>query len=341
MAEEWSDGPLAVAVRPPETERAMDALRAEGVYDERRRLREREGAVEVPVTAAPTATTVGTVIEQSTPVYRAGGLPERLRERGWTDDEVADAPGSWAVVGDVILVEGAALDDAPRPDEVGAALLDLHGNAHTVLAREGIAGSHREPSVRVVAGDDDTKTVHVEAGTRYALDLETVMFSPGNERERIRMGEVVSEGERVLDMFAGVGYFALPMARAGARVTAVERRPETFRYLLENIPLNDVDDRLRPFRADCADVAPEIDAERVVMGHFDAVEYLDPALDALEPGGTIHLHDAVHESERSRPVERLTEAAGARGRDVTVLDRRAVKGYSEGITHMVVDATIG
>jgi tRNA wybutosine-synthesizing protein 2 len=30
-------------------------------------------------------------------------------------------------------------------------------------------------------------------------------------------------------MFAGIGYFTLPMARAGATVTAVEHNPTSFR----------------------------------------------------------------------------------------------------------------
>ncbi len=95
------------------------------------------------------------------------------------------------MLGSVVLVD---IGDSPRPAEVGDALLALHGEAETVLARHGISGEHREPSVKVIAGDGDTETVHTEHGTRYAMDLAEVMFSPGNEAERARMGEIVSEG---------------------------------------------------------------------------------------------------------------------------------------------------
>jgi tRNA wybutosine-synthesizing protein 2 len=95
--------------------------------------------------------------------------------------------------------------DDMLPEERREALLELHG---------------------------EIEPVHVEHGTRYALDLSTVMFSPGNEAERARMGEIVESGERVFDAFAGVGYFALPMARAGAEVTAAELDPEAYRLLL-------------------------------------------------------------------------------------------------------------
>jgi tRNA wybutosine-synthesizing protein 2 len=92
------------------------------------------------------------------------------------------------------------------------------------------------------------------------------------------------------------------------------------------------------------------------MGYFDAseprsedsqtasgpsYEYLDSALDALAPGGTVHMHEATPEDLVSdRPVERLETAGAELGRTVEVRDRRRVKGYSEGVAHVVVDAEV-
>ncbi|WP_122089963.1 class I SAM-dependent methyltransferase [Halalkalicoccus subterraneus] len=346
------DDPLAAIVPKPDGERTIDALREEGVYDDSRKVREAGGdALALPVTAPPTETAVREVIRQPNPEPRTHGLEEMLSERGWDDGELERVPSSWAVIGTVILARFE--EDCPREGEVGEALLELHGSADTVLAREGIDGTHREPSVRIVAGAGDTETVHTEHGTRYALDLARVMFSPGNKRERARMGEVVEEGERVLDMFAGIGYFALPMARADARVTAIERNPVAFRYLLENAVLNGVEDRIDAYRADCRDV--EIDeVDRVVMGYYDAseprdsgetgtsYEYLPSALGALRDGGVLHMHETTPESEiPERPVSRLREAAANAGRTVDVLDTRRVKSYSAGVAHVVLDARVG
>jgi tRNA wybutosine-synthesizing protein 2 len=140
-------------------------------------------------------------------------------------------------------------------------------------------------------------------------------------------------------MFAGIGYFTLPMARAGAHVTAVERNPTAFQFLLENAVTNGVQDRVDAYRADCRDV--EASADRVVMGYYDAYEYLDAALDALDPGGVVHLHEATPEDCLwDRPVGRLRDAANERGRTVEVLDRRRVKSHSEGVWHVVVDARV-
>ncbi|MFC6939478.1 class I SAM-dependent methyltransferase [Salinirubellus sp. GCM10025818] len=329
---------LAALVDESRAEAAIESLRGEGVYDDARSVAPHdEGRVALPVTEPPVGTDVREVIEADLP-WRTRGLADLLRERGWEDDEIDRAPGSWAVVGSVVLVD---IGDAPRPEEVGEALLSLHGEADTVLARGGVSGTTREPDIEVLAGEGDTETVHTEHGIRYALDLAAVMFAPGNEAERARMGEVVGEGERVFDMFAGIGYFTLPMARAGAAVTATEVNPTAFRYLAENAVLNGVEDRISAFRADCRDVEVEA-VDRVVMGYYEAWEYLDSALSALRPGGVVHLHEATPEAELwDRPISRLREAADERGRGVEVLDRRVVKSHSPGVDHVVVDARVG
>lgn len=350
---------LAAVVRKPDSETTIAALREEGVYDATRKVRERDDRlVELPVTDPPSATDVLDVVEQVEPERRLPDLESHLREMGWTDEEIARAPSSWAVVGSVLLVtfgddgddgdrgaEGSSGDDEEARgidrEEVGEALLALHGEADTVLANEGVSGDHREPSVSVVAGAGDTETVHTEHGTRYALDLAEVMFSPGNKAERARMGEAVAPDERVFDMFAGIGYFTLPMARAGADVTAVERNPAAFRYLIENAMLNDVSERVSAFRADCRDVEVTPRADRVVMGYYEAHEYLDSALAALAPGGVVHMHEATPDDLLwDRPVSRLREAAADAGREIEILDRRTVKSHSEGVWHVVVDARV-
>ena len=339
---------LAAVVEKGRAQAAIGSLREEGVYDDDRSVYE-SGAetVAIPVTDAPAETQVLEVVrEEGKPRLRT--LADHLRQRGWTDKECAQAPSSWAVLGSVVLV---SMDGVPRPADVGEALLAMHGEADTVLARGDITGESRKPDVEVIAGEGDTETVHQEHGTTYAMDLAEVMFSPGNKAERARMGNAVGDGERVLDMFAGIGYFTLPMARAGARVTAVERNATTFEYLVENVVRNGVQNCVETYRADCRDVvAGGIESaaddgfafDRVVMGYYEAHEYLPSALDAVEPGGIVHMHEATPGGlVPDRPVGRLRAAAESRGLPVEILATRDVKGYSEGVRHVVVDARVG
>jgi tRNA wybutosine-synthesizing protein 2 len=331
---------LVAVVEKSRAEASINALRAEGVYDDDRSVFEcGPDRVAIPVTRGPATTDVLRVASDESQT-RPETLRDLLRERGWSGTELDRAPSSWAVIGSVVLVRVA---DAPRPTEVGEALLARVGGADTVLARHGIAGPHREPDVEVLAGEGDTETVHREHGTEYALDLSEVMFSPGNKAERARMGDRVRPGERVLDPFAGIGYFTLPTARAGATVTAVERNPAAFAYLVENVVRNGVTDRVETYRADCREVLDGFAAgtrfDRVVMGHYDAHEYLADTLAVLAQGGTVHLHAATPgELLPERPARRVRRAAEEAGRTVDSLEVRRVKTYSEGVFHVVVDA---
>ncbi len=356
-----AEAPLAAIVDKPRVEVAIESLRAEGVYDDSRKIREAgDEQVAVPVTTAPSETLVIDIVRQLDPEPRVRELADLLAERGWSEAAIDRAPGSWAVIGSVILV--TVPEDCPDEAELGTALLDLHGEADTVLADEGIendgaAGTYREPRTRLIAGDRDTETVHVEHGVRYGLDPTAVMFSPGNQAERVRMGEVCEPDEHIFDMFAGIGYFTLPMARAGAKVTATELNPTAFRYLVENAMANGVADRIDAYMTDCRELTTEIAADRIVMGYYgtptddeesngdrenEAYTFLDDALTALAPGGVVHYHEATPEPRLwERPIDRLERAADDAARDVAILDRRRIKTHSAGVEHVVVDARFG
>jgi len=360
---ESSTTPLAAVVEPHRTEIAIESLHEEGVYDDSRRIQPVEARddepdkIALPITEVPTETDVLEIVRQLEPTPRAPDVETLLAERGWSEADLEKAPRSWAVVGSVLLV--TIPEDCPDETDVAEALLECHGEADSVLADEGIAndgtaGTVRKPRTRLLAGESDTETIHTEDGTRYGLDPREVMFSPGNQAERVRMGEICDPDEHVFDMFAGIGYFTLPMARAGARVTATELNPVAFRYLLENAMVNDVADRVDAYMTDCREIAADLEADRIVMGYYgsgdsngdesstrseEASEFLPDALSALDSGGVIHYHEATPESRLwERPLERLEAASEAAGRDLEVLECRRVKSHSAGVSHVVVDA---
>jgi Predicted methyltransferase len=333
---------LAAVVERSRAEAATGALRAEGVYDDARSVFEcGPERVAIPVTRPPAATDVLRVVVDETQTGSTT-LSDLLRERGWSETELGRAPSSWAVVGSVVLVRVA---DCPRPTEVGEALLALVGGADTVLARHGIAGPHREPDVEVLAGEGDTETVHREGGIEYALDLSEIVFLPANETERAHIGETVQAGERVFDPFAGIGGFTLPMARAGATVTAVEHTPAVFAYLVENVVRNGVADSVETYRADCAEVvagfAPGREFDRVVAGRPDAHEHLADTLAVLAPGGTAHVHaTTAGELLPERPTRRVRRAAEEADRTIDSMTVRRIGNDSEGVSRVVVDAVV-
>jgi tRNA wybutosine-synthesizing protein 2 len=134
-------------------------------------------------------------------------------------------------------------------------------------------------------------------GIVYWLDPSQVMFSRGNRQEKARMMKIVRKGERVADMFAGIGQFSLPMAQAGANVHAMELNPVAYGYLCRNVEENGLGHRMTAECGDCRDLLFGW-YDRIVMGHFDAPEMLPSAEGHILPGGTIHMHTACRDPPR-------------------------------------------
>lgn len=149
-------------------------------------------------------------------------------------------------------------------------------------------GVMRVPRTSVLYGSAG-ETVHREGGLLYHLDPGAVMFAMGNREEKERLASLVSPRERVADMCAGIGYFTLPIARAGANVEASEINPASFRFLLKNITSNNLESCIS---ARCGDSRTHLDGlyDRVVIGHFESPSFIPSLAGHLAPGSTVHCH---------------------------------------------------
>lgn len=226
--------------------------------------------------------------------------------------------------------------------EVGQALLQLKG-IRTVALKGGVVGRYRKPQLKIIAGEHVTETMHREHGCTFKLDVAQVMFSVGNLHERGRIAKLVRPGETIVDLFAGVGQFSIPIARHAKpyKVYAVELNPVAYSYLCENIRLNRVGSVVESLLGDCEKVAPRGVADRVIMGILHITHrYLPLAIQVLKSsGGVIHYHESVPSELRfERPIERILAAAA--GRRVEILNKRLVKRYAPGVDHVVIDAKI-
>ena len=210
----------------------------------------------------------------------------------------------------------------------------------TIMKIDHIQGTKREPVYKVLYGNE-TETINKENGCLFKLDLSKVMWSKGNNNERLRIAKLVKDGETVIDMFAGIGYFSIPIGvhSNASEVIAIEINPNSYHFLCENIKLNKLSN-VTPILEDCKDVTPKFKADRIIMGYVKTTHhYLNVAIDSLNEGGILHYHETVPEKlMNTRPIERIISEAG--GRDVELLKINKVKKYSPGVWHVVIDALI-
>ncbi len=108
----------------------------------------------------------------------------------------------------------------------------------------------------------------MSTGTVFEVDLSEAYFSARLATERQRIAGLHEEGGQVLDMFAGVGPFAITLAGKARRVLAADINPGAVRLMVRNIRLNHADNIL-PVLTDAARL-PAMAAwtfDRVIMNH--------------------------------------------------------------------------
>ena len=234
-------------------------------------------------------------------------------------------------IGDILILN----DDSDNLEE----LAEKH-NVKTIMKIDHIQGTKREPVYKILFGSE-TETINKENKCLFKLDLSKVMWSKGNVNERLRIAKLVRDNETVLDMFAGIGYFSIPIGvHSNARkVISIEINPNSYYYLCENVKLNKCDN-ITPVFGDCLVETPKYNADRILMGYVKTTHhYLKVAVNSLNKGGIIHYHETVPEKLlETRPISRIKQAAG--DRDVELLKINKIKKYAPGVEHVVIDALI-
>ncbi len=237
-------------------------------------------------------------------------LRERLGDR-ISEEELSMVRRSFEVIGDIVIV------DIPDEiyhlkDEIVKAILEKHRHVKTILRKVGeVSGDYRVANYEVIYGRE-TETIAKEHGCKFLLDPTKVYYSVKLSGERERIFKLVKPGERVLVMFAGVGPFAITVAKNAQpkEVVGVELNPEAVRYFRENVRLNKLEN-VKVYEGDVREVVPRLEGkfDRILMpSPNNAQEFADVAAIKAKPGTTIHYYTfAGVEEEKELPgrVEEL------------------------------------
>jgi tRNA wybutosine-synthesizing protein 2 len=257
---------------------------------------------------------------------------------------IKDLPNRWEKIGDVLILR-IPPSISPYQKLVARVYADIL-KCRSVLQEYGeISGIYRTPQTRLIFGDKNTETIHIENAVRFRLDPQKIMFSSGNIDERKRMAMIAEDDETVLDLFAGIGYFSVPMAvfSSPKQIIACEINPIAYQYLKENIMINGVIDRIQPIFGDNRKIAPRHWADRVLLGYLDnTISFLPIALGALKKcGGTLHFHDIY--PRENIPNNIFTEIRSVACKyfiNVELLSWHIIKSYAPGIVHTVFDVRV-
>ena len=309
-----------VAVERERGETVRERLADAGLLDGDHEIAVEDGTIYVPVTD-PSAV----------PADLSDRIVERdaaERERPRTPADLLGYEPSLERLGDIVILDE---DDDGRAREIADAVMTSDLPCATVLNRASpIEGELRVRRWDVLAGNG-TETVHREYGHEFALDVAEVYFSPRLATERHRVVETVEPGEFVVDMFAGVGPYAIPMAARGAEVVACDLNEAAIAYLEANAERNGVADRVTPIAGDVRATTDAYTdaADRLVMNlPHSADAFLDTAASLAGEECLVHYYDIQKEDDPFGPGIRAIRAAAGDEYDVAVETERVVRSYA-------------
>ena len=213
-------------------------------------------------------------------------------------------PSSYDIVGEAILIR--IPEEAMNYAQIiGEALLRFHKNIKGVYAVTGETyGEERLTPLKLIAGNNVEKTVYVEHGVKFVVNIGKTYINPSLSFEHHRIAEEVGDGEKILDMFCGIGGFSLTIAcRKKAEICAADINPYAIKSLISSLKINKLKGTIYPILGDSAYVFSKFfnkTFDRVIMNlPGNAYQFLKYACRVLSGnGGIIHYYrfaEAINE----------------------------------------------
>ena len=264
-----------------------------------------------------------------------------LLEDELTAEEIENLRTSFDTIGDIVILE-IPDDLQDKKQKIGDAALEFTKRKAIYMKKSAIKGTTRTRDLEFLSGVDDSITIHKEHGTRLKLDVREVYFSPRLATERKRVMESVDDGEKILDMFCGIGPFPIVIAKnKNVEITAVDINESAIRYLNKNIKLNKLKGSIKTYCGDVREVSKSFNLkfDRIIMNLPGlAYTFLDVAVDLIGDGGIINYYEFSDSYEQG--IKRLTEACSNAGCEVEIINTRKVKSTSPGEWHVAIDGKI-
>lgn len=260
-----------------------------------------------------------------------------------TNSELEIAIRSFDVIGDIAIIE-IPEPLAEKQRQIGEAILKTHPNIKTVCKRAGAhSGTYRIRKATVIAGERKTETTYKESGVQLRLDINKTYFSPRLSHERLRIAKQVKPGEKIGAFFAGVGPFPIVIIKHQPKATAVaiELNPESYEYLLHNIKLNRMQNKIKPILGDVSLEARKLGEvfDRVLMPlPKDAGDFLDAAIQSVKNNGTVHFYNFADKQTAFEDTEHIIQKACGKNKVAyKIKNKRIVRPFSPSTVQVSFD----
>lgn len=253
---------------------------------------------------------------------------EELLKKILSPKELEILPRSQETIGTIMILE-IPPELKKKERVIAQAFLKSNPRIQTVVRKEEMhSGVFRTRKVKFLAGIDTKEAIHQENGVKMKVNVEETYFSARSSNERLRIAKQVKKGEIIIVMFSGVSPFPLVIAHnsEAKKVYGVEINPVAHKLALENIALNNLQNKIEVYGGDVRIIAPKIKIrfDRIAMPlPKTGEEFLDVAFYLSKKSTIIHLYAFLKEEEIKPEGKRIVEVCKKLKHKVRVL--RAVK----------------
>jgi len=256
-------------------------------------------------------------------------------------------PNKWKKIGDIITIDFKDINEDMKKKVAKIYAKEL--KVKTVIQKSSVSGELRKPDHIDLLYGNETNTEISEYGIKYKLDLAEIMWSPGNTgwRSALAGPEKVSdfysfkEAKVIIDYFAGIGYFAIQMAKGypKSKVIAVDKNPKSIEYLTINCIENGIEN-IEIINDDCRNIDSKADV--IHLGYIgNTIDFLEHTHKNLNKNGTAIFHEAYRNnwlgfksrSDWGSIPEKFSEIMARKGFNVEKFER--VKFYGPSTSHII------
>ena len=260
-----------------------------------------------------------------------------------SEKELQSVPTSFDVVGDILIFSDFPKELAKKEKMIGEVILKTYTYIKTVLKKtKKYSGKFRTPKLKVIAGEKRKETICRENNVFVKLDVEKVYFSVRMSSERKRVAELIKPNESILVMFSGSAIYPLVMAKNSKckEVYGIEINPIAYKYALENIKKNKLENKIKLFFGDVKTVLPKLNKKfnRILMPLPKGAEsYLNLALKHIKKNGIVHFYDFLHENEFSKAYGKIENVCKKTDKKYKILNTVKCGQYAPGFYRVCVD----
>jgi tRNA (guanine37-N1)-methyltransferase len=229
-----------------------------------------------------------------------------------TAEETDDLFGAFDQIGNIIILR---IPDSllSKKKLIGQVLLEKVKTAKSVFYQSSpVEGDYRIRRLELLAGEDRTETEYKEHGCRFKVDVEKTFFSPRLATERLRIADLIQDGEIIINMFGGIGMFSIVAAKKKkCHVYNIDINPYAAKLCSENILLNKLKGNIDSLEGDAVEIIEKKlynTGDRILMLLPErSDEFLDSAINASKESGILHYYCHIHSDKKSNVVEEATK----------------------------------